>query len=95
MVFMYNNCMVFEFDPKKSEANKAKHGIDFVEAQEIWHTAVVEIDAAVSGESRTLVVGKIAGKYWTAVVTKRGEATRIISVRRSRDKEEMVYEQQE
>jgi len=23
----------FEFDPRKSESNKAKHGIDFVEAQ--------------------------------------------------------------
>jgi uncharacterized DUF497 family protein len=27
--------MEFEFDPVKSEANKAKHGIDFVAAQEL------------------------------------------------------------
>jgi uncharacterized DUF497 family protein len=26
----------FEFDPDKSAANKATHGIDFVEAQQIW-----------------------------------------------------------
>lgn len=26
----------FEFDPAKSTANKAKHGIDFVEAQALW-----------------------------------------------------------
>ena len=25
--------MEFEFDPAKSTANKAKHGIDFIEAQ--------------------------------------------------------------
>jgi len=26
----------FEFDERKSTLNKAKHGIDFVEAQAIW-----------------------------------------------------------
>jgi uncharacterized DUF497 family protein len=28
--------MTFEFDLDKSVANKAKHRIDFAEAQEIW-----------------------------------------------------------
>ncbi len=28
--------MKFEFDPEKSETNKGKHGIDFVEAQVLW-----------------------------------------------------------
>ena len=27
----------FEFDAKKSESNRTKHGIDFVEAQELWN----------------------------------------------------------
>ena len=27
----------FEFDPAKSETNRTKHGIDFVEAQDLWH----------------------------------------------------------
>jgi len=27
--------MDFEFDPEKSAKNKAKHGIDFVEVQEL------------------------------------------------------------
>jgi uncharacterized protein len=26
----------FEFDPAKSESNRSKHGIDFVEAQGLW-----------------------------------------------------------
>jgi uncharacterized DUF497 family protein len=26
----------FEFDPRKSAANLAKHGIDFASVQEIW-----------------------------------------------------------
>jgi len=28
--------MQFELDPVKSTANKAKHGIDFKEAQKLW-----------------------------------------------------------
>jgi uncharacterized protein len=28
--------VTFEFDPMKSAANKARHGIDFVEAQALW-----------------------------------------------------------
>ena len=28
--------MGFEFDERKSQANKAKHGIDFVDAQVLW-----------------------------------------------------------
>ncbi|CAN5602800.1 hypothetical protein BH24ACT21_BH24ACT21_01120 [soil metagenome] len=28
--------MEFEFDEAKSQTNKTKHGIDFVEAQALW-----------------------------------------------------------
>jgi len=39
------------------------------------------------------VIGKIAGKPWTAVVTDRGSALRLISVRRARKKEAQIYEE--
>ena len=29
--------MEFEFDPIKSDLNKEKHGIDFIEAQTLWN----------------------------------------------------------
>jgi uncharacterized DUF497 family protein len=29
--------MTFEYDSEKSEANKAKHGIDFEEAKVLWN----------------------------------------------------------
>ena len=38
-------------------------------------------------EHRWLIVAEAFGKMWTAIVTQRGEATRIISVRRARDYE--------
>jgi len=32
----YRLSVQFEFDPWKSENNKPKHGIDFVEAKALW-----------------------------------------------------------
>ena len=39
-----------------------------------------------------LVVGLIAGKHWSAVITYRSEAIRLISVRRARAEEVALYE---
>jgi uncharacterized DUF497 family protein len=48
----------FEFDFGKSSANKAKHGIDFVEAQALWlDEALIEAPARTDDEPRFLVVG--------------------------------------
>jgi uncharacterized DUF497 family protein len=83
----------FEFDAGKSAANKAKHGIDFVEAQALWLDDMrVEIPARTADEPRYLVVGVIAGKHWSAVITHRAERIRVISVRRSRSEEVAIYE---
>jgi len=83
----------FEFDLRKSHANKAKHGIDFVEAQALWlDELVIEIPARTQDEARFVVVGSIAGKHWAAIITYRGETARLISVRRSRDEEVALYE---
>jgi uncharacterized protein len=85
--------MDFEFNPIKSSVNKKKHGIDFTEAQSLWDDPdFIEIPTTASDEPRFVIVGKIAGKYWSAIVTYRGEKTRIISVRRSREKEINIYE---
>jgi uncharacterized protein len=85
--------MEFEFDPHKSEANFKKHDIDFVAAQALWGDPQrVVIPAKTDDEERFLVVGKLGEKYWSAVMTHRGEAVRIISVRRSRDEEREIYE---
>jgi len=85
--------MMFEFDENKSKTNKQKHNIDFYEAQKLWDDiGFVEIPARTSDESRILVIGKILGKYWSAVFTYRSEKIRIISVRRSRKEEIDIYE---
>ncbi|MCL1890469.1 MAG: BrnT family toxin [Coriobacteriia bacterium] len=84
--------MIFEYDINKSMSNKQKHGIDFERAKLLWDDAnFVELDVAYEGESRSVVIGAICGKCWTAVITYRGKTIRIISVRRSREREVDIY----
>ncbi|QOL26349.1 BrnT family toxin [Thalassotalea sp. LPB0316] len=83
----------FEYDPKKSEINLDKHGIDFEEAQSLWNDPdLVEIPANTSDEPRSLVIAIHKGKCWSAVITHRTPNVRIISVRRSRKNEVEFYE---
>jgi uncharacterized DUF497 family protein len=87
--------MSFEYDPAKSAANKDKHGIDFDAAQALWlddDLAELISTANVSLEVRYLAIGCIEGRYWTAIFARRGEAIRIISVRRARKEEVRYYE---
>lgn len=82
----------FEFDPVKSDANLAKHGIDFEDVQELWDDFVHEIPVRLNGERRLAVVGRIAGEYWTAIVTLRDGRVRLISARRSSQGERSAYD---
>jgi uncharacterized DUF497 family protein len=86
---------VFEFDEQKSKANKAKHGIDFHAAQRLWADPDrLEIGARLEDEARWIVIGRIAGRIWAAVITDRSGVVRLISVRRAREKEVALYESQ-
>ena len=85
--------MEYEFDEQKSKVNKAKHGIDFIEAQTLWEDIdLLEIPARTDDEPRTIVIGRIVDKHWSAIITYRHEKVRIISVRRSRREERELYE---
>ncbi len=85
--------MEFDFAPRKSESNKEKHGLDFYEAQALWDDPdLIEVPVKTSDEPRYLVVGRISGKHWSAVITYRSERIRIISVLRARKEEIDLYE---
>ena len=85
--------MRFEYDPVKSQSNLMKHRIDFEEAQLLWQDIYrIELQANSMVEPRSIIIGKIAGKHWSAIVTYRDEAIRIISVRRARQSEVSLYE---
>jgi uncharacterized DUF497 family protein len=86
--------MKFEWDEKKSRANKSKHGIDFKTATELWNDPDrIEIQANFTNETRNALIGKIGDKLWAAIFTLRIDIVRLISVRRARKKETQLYEQ--
>ena len=84
--------MYFEFDTRKSDSNKAKHGIDFVEAQALWKSKHVLRGAKDALEKRYMIIGRIGTQHWSAIITYRGGIIRIISVRKSTATEIETYE---
>ena len=83
----------FEFDAVKSDSNRTKHGIDFIEAQVLWNDPMLlEISAKTDDEPRYLVIGSIDGTHRSAVITYRLANVRLISVRRARTEEVALYE---
>ena len=87
--------MDFEWDSDRSVSNKAKHEIDFETAKNIWlDENRVEIHVPHPMENRGIVIGKYQNRLWTAIYTMRGDAIRIISVRRARKKEANLYEKE-
>jgi hypothetical protein len=88
--------MRFEWHDNKNQSNKTKHGIDFDTARNLWNDSNrVEIHTSYSLENRSILIGKIEKKLWTAIFTRRGDAIRIISVRSAREKEEKLYGKKE
>ncbi len=85
--------VTLEFDTAKSESDRTKHGVDFVEAQGLCNDPMLlEIPAKTDDEPRYLVIGLIDGKHWSAVITYRGANIRLICVRRVRTEEVSLYE---
>ena len=85
--------MEFEFNSAKSMSNLVKHGISFNDAKQLWRDPkVLIVRARQIAEPRWIAIARINRKYWSAIFTHRGERIRIISVRRSREKEVALYE---
>ena len=86
--------MKFEYDNNKSRINKEKHGIDFVEAQNLWkdENALIVSANTTDEESRYALISRLKQKCFVAIFTMRENVFRIISVRRCRKNEEKNYE---
>ena len=86
--------MIFEFDESKNESNIEKHKVSFEEVQEIWSDPnLLVLPAKRRGEKRRLAIGRGYACLFSVVHTRRGEAIRLISARRSTRKEAALYEQ--
>ena len=86
--------MEFEFDPAKVEANLFKHRVRLAFGRRVFDDPDHIISSSirlVDGEDRNKAVGMIEGKLYTAIHVWRGEAIRMISVRRSNAGEQRDY----
>jgi hypothetical protein len=84
----------FEFDPAKSATNHDKHGIDFIEAQELWNVPAFDQPSPFVSEPRRLRTARLGERFWTAVYTLRDGLVRLISVRRARSGEVIHYDRE-
>lgn len=85
--------MRIEFDPAKDEANQAKHGLSLSMAGELdWEAALVWVDERFEySETRMIALApKTEILYYVAFVD-RGNARRIISLRRANRREVKHY----
>ncbi len=71
----------FEWDDGKASANIEKHGVDFIDAVQIFASRTVEAidDRQDYGEMRIRAIGVHNGVVYVVVYTRRGTALRIIS----------------
>jgi uncharacterized DUF497 family protein len=85
--------MEFEFNAQKEELNRRRHGIDFLEAQELWaHPHAVIAARSVGGEKREMIIGALAGRVYAAIFTLRAGRIRLISCHRADVRLERIYE---
>ena len=83
----------FEWDENKRRSNVAKHGIDFVDAKEVFSDpgAYTLLSPQTTSERRYLTVGLMKGALVAVIFTYRNEAIRIISARAARRGERLLY----
>jgi uncharacterized protein len=85
--------MAFQWDERKRLRNIAKHGFDFLLAEELFDGPHVIVPSKLSQpEERFLAIGKVAGRWATVVHTIREGQCRIISMRSARDAERRRYQ---
>lgn len=87
--------MRFEWDENKNKANISVHEIDFRDAHLIFkHPMLIKTDTRKDyGEQRLVGLGVLYGAVIVIVFTKRGEAVRVISIRRANRNERKIYEE--
>ena len=88
--------MQFEWDEAKRIANLAKHGIDFVDAPEMFQgPMLVRSDERKNyGEPRWQGLGLVQARLMVVAYTKRDSNTiRIISLRKANSREKILFQE--
>ena len=88
--------MRITFDPAKNDRNVVERGLSFEFVSDLdWDTAVsVEDTRKDYGERRLRVLALLDRRLHVAVITQRGDATHVISLRKANKKEVKWYGQE-
>ncbi len=82
----------FEWDENKRTLNFEKHGIDFVDAIDVFmDLSRIEFEKIRDGELRYLTIGSVNDVVILVVYTYRGSTVRLISARRASKNEREAY----
>ncbi len=86
--------MEYEWDEGKREANRIKHGVDFAAVMWFnWESAILAEDRRWNyGEQRRVAIGFIGARLHVMIFTSRGEAIRVIGLRKANLREVKRYE---
>ena len=88
--------MAIVFDPVKREATLAARGLDFVDADKVFASLLIENrdDRFYYGEERFITVGLLAERMVVVVWTPRGNDRHVISMRKANEREQRRYGKQ-
>lgn len=86
--------MRYVWDKERAAANARRHDVSFEAARGFrWETALEAVDQrGGGGVRRVIVLGHVVARLHVMVVTRRGEAIEVISLRRATPREEERYE---
>ncbi|MEQ8901085.1 MAG: BrnT family toxin [Roseovarius sp.] len=87
-----NNDGNYQWDENKRRAALQKHGLDFLDAVEVFETNYLLLSGRSDIETREIAIGYVNETYLAAVFTMRGETIRIITVRKARRDEREAYD---
>ncbi len=81
------------WDERKRRLNREKHGVDFAEIDGFgWDTAhVIPDERRQYGEARWIALGLIGSRVHVAVYTRRGDALRLIGLRKANQREARTW----
>lgn len=83
----------YEFDPSKDAGNQVKHGVSLALVEGFdWSTALVHEDVRMAyAERRFQALGYVEGRLYAVVFCFRGQAVRVISLRKANSREVNAY----
>jgi uncharacterized DUF497 family protein len=87
--------MRFVWNDEKNKTNLQKHGLSFEDAHHVFSKPCVTFvdDRFDYGEPRFITLGVLAGRVVVIAHTPRGDATRIISMRKAKKREQQIYQE--